>query len=141
MERTAHTLDETSLRALLREHGVTPTAPRVAIARCVLGRCDHPTADDVYEQVRRDEDSVAQATVYNTLHRLVEVGLLCTVQRPGDTLRYDPNTAPHHHLYDVETGIIHDLDAETVAVALSDELRAQLDVRRISVMIEGRAGR
>ena len=61
-----------------------------------------------------------------------------TLQRPGDPVRYDPNIAPHHHFYDVETGCIHDIDVETVSVMLSDDLRRTVDVSRISVMVEGR---
>ena len=132
------TLNEDQIRSLLRDNGVTPTAPRMIVAANVLVRHDHPTAEDVLSQVRTSEDAVSQATVYNTLNRLVEAGLLRTLQRPGDPVRYDPNIAPHHHFYDVETGCIHDIDVETVSVMLSDDLRRTVDVSRISVMVEGR---
>lgn len=131
-------LTDDQIRSLLREHGMTPTAPRMIVAVNVLGRHDHPTAEDVLAQVRTSEDTVSQATVYNTLNRLVEAGLLRTLQRPGDPVRYDPNIAPHHHFYDVETGRIHDIDVETVSVMLSDDLKRSVDVSRISVMVEGR---
>lgn len=131
-------LTEDQIRRLLREHGVTPTTPRMIVAVNVMGRHDHPTAEDVLAQVRTSEETVSQATVYNTLNRLVEAGLLRTLQRPGDPVRYDPNIAPHHHFYDVETGRIHDIDVETVSVMLSDDLRRSVDVSRISVMVEGR---
>lgn len=131
-------LNEDQIRSLLRDHGVTPTAPRMIVAANVLVRHDHPTAEDVLAQVRTSEETVSQATVYNTLNRLVEAGLLRTLQRPGDPVRYDPNILPHHHFYDVETGRIHDIDAETVSVMLSDDLSRSVDVSRISVMVEGR---
>ena len=132
------TITEDQIRSLLREHGVTPTNPRMIVAVNVLARHDHPTAEDVLAQVRTAEETVSQATVYNTLNRLVEAGLLRTLQRPGDPVRYDPNIAPHHHFYDVETGCIHDIDIETVSVLLSEELKRSVDVSRISVMVEGR---
>lgn len=131
-------LTEEQIRNLLRDHGVTPTTPRMIVAVSVLVRHDHPTAEDVLAQVRTSEETVSQATVYNTLNRLVEAGLLRTLQRPGDPVRYDPNITPHHHFYDVETGCIHDIDVETVSVMLSDDLKRSVDVSRISVMVEGR---
>lgn len=35
---------------------------------------------------------------------------------------YDPNTTPHHHFYNVDTGEISDIDADHIAFAQSPDL-------------------
>jgi len=50
----------------LRAHGIQPSAQRVGIARYVLATDEHPSADQVWDRVRRDMPVVSRATVYNT---------------------------------------------------------------------------
>ncbi|TVQ96356.1 MAG: transcriptional repressor [Deltaproteobacteria bacterium] len=129
---------EETLRALLREHGLSPTVQRVAIARFVLGSADHPTAEDVFMGVREGLDGVSQATVYNTLNRLVECRIINQFQRTGERVRYDGNTTPHHHFFDVEEGTLHDLDQALVAIELDPALLEHVEASDVRVVIEGR---
>lgn len=126
------------LKLRLCASGVSPTPRRLMVARCVMFRRDHPMAEDVYAALTAAGHDISLATVYNTLGRFVAAGLLRTVQRPGEGLRYDPNTAPHHHFFDVETGRIHDIDIETVRVSVDGERLGAATVDRVAVFIEGR---
>lgn len=126
------------VRALLQQRGVTATAQRLAIAEFVLNTLDHPTADEVFMGVREQLSGVSQATVYNTLNRLVECGIIRQFQRTGKRVRYDGNTEPHHHFFDVENGRLYDLDLEAIRVRLTPEAAELLDVSDVSVYVEGR---
>jgi Fur family iron response transcriptional regulator len=95
-------------------------------------------AEDVFAALTDAGHDVSLATVYNTLGRFVAAGLLRTVQRAGEGLRYDPNTAPHHHFFDVDTGRIHDIDVETVQVMVDGDRLGSATVDRVAVFIEGR---
>jgi len=53
---------------LLKERGVQPSAQRVAVAKYALTTHDHPSADEVWERVRRTLPTISRATVYNTLN-------------------------------------------------------------------------
>jgi Fur family iron response transcriptional regulator len=55
--------------------------------------------------------------VYNTLGLLAEKGLVREVIADPTKVFYDPNTAPHHHFYDVSTGELRDIDASQVQVS------------------------
>ncbi len=90
--------------ARLREKGIQPSAQRVAVAEYVLSTQDHPSADQVWERVRSKIPVLSRATVYNTLNLFVEKGLLREVVLGEGRVAFDPNTAPHHHLIDRETG-------------------------------------
>ncbi|HZM48837.1 MAG TPA: transcriptional repressor, partial [Vicinamibacteria bacterium] len=60
----------------LREHGIQPSAQRVAVADYVLHTDEHPSADQVFAKVRKTFPMLSRATVYNTLNLFVEKHLL-----------------------------------------------------------------
>jgi Fur family iron response transcriptional regulator len=96
-----------SVIATLAAHGIQPSAQRVAVARYVLTTKDHPSADQVRAQVL---PVLARATVYNTLNLFVAKGLLRQHVLAEGRVVFDPNTAPHHHFIDDDTGAIHDIE-------------------------------
>lgn len=100
----------------LREHGIIPTAQRVDIGFAVLSHCEHLCAEDVHEIVNARSLRVSKATVYNTLGLFVEEGLIREVTADPSKTFYDPNTAPHHHFYDVNAGKLTDIDGADVEI-------------------------
>ena len=62
--------------SLLKDHGIKPSAQRVAVAQYVLHTDEHPSADEVWTRVKKHFPLVSRATIYNTLHLFVEKGLL-----------------------------------------------------------------
>jgi Fur family transcriptional regulator, iron response regulator len=101
---------------LLRSRGVAPTRQRTEIARVLFEQREHLSADQVLERVNARHAEASKATVYNTLKLLVEKKLIRElIVDPAKTV-YDPNTTPHHHLYDVATGKLTDIPAEGVTV-------------------------
>ena len=139
VKRPAHKLTPDALRSELQACGISPTAQRLAISQQVLGATDHPTAQEIYERVQDALPMVSQATVYNTLNLLVTSGLTREVRDgPQGTVRYDGNTTPHHHLVDVESGKIVDIDFDDIHIANLDALKKKYKVDRVTVTIEGR---
>ena len=124
-------------RALLEEHGIQPSAQRVAIADFVLHTDAHPSADQVFAAVTRKFPVVSRATVYNTLNLFVEKGLLRQLTLAEGKVVFDPKTAPHHHFIDEESGRILDVEWDRVAVCNLEQLD-ELDVRDYQVVMRGR---
>ena len=121
----------------LRGHGIQPTAQRLAVARFMLEAKSHPTADEVWEQVRKRSPTLSRATVYNTLNVFVEKGLLTTQALREGALVFDPRVARHHHFVDEETGAIHDVPWEAVKVTGEASLR-EYEVTEYQVVMRGR---
>ncbi|MDY7093197.1 MAG: Fur family transcriptional regulator [Acidobacteriota bacterium] len=122
----------------LREHGIQPSAQRVAVADFVLQTDEHPSAERVLSEVQEGFPMISRATVYNTLHLFVERGLLREVKLlGGSSVVYDPNTDKHHHLIDDETGEIHDIPWEAVDVDRVGELEGY-EVREYQVVFKGK---
>jgi len=125
---------------LLRRHGIQPSAQRVAIADFVLSTDSHPSADQVLLAVRDRLPVVSRATVYNTLHVLVERGLLRELELVEGRVAYDPKVEPHHHFIDEATGAIHDVPWAALEVRGVEDLPG-LQVREFQVVLRGRAGK
>ncbi len=87
-----------SFESLCRGQGLAVTVQRRAIFESVLDRRDHPTADEVFEQISAAMPGVSRATVYRTLETLVCLGVITKACTPGAATRYDPMTHAHHHL-------------------------------------------
>ncbi len=84
-----------------------------------LDRLDHPTADEVFLEVRRHMPKVSLATVYRNLAQLVDDGD-ARLRDIGGQMRYDRNTHPHVHIHDTRTDRLLD-------VPLTPKLREALD--------------
>jgi len=86
------------LEALCREHNTPCTLQRRLVLETVLGRRDHPSADQVYEDVAGRSPGISRATVHRTLDFLVSLGLVSRACHPGHVARFDAITENHHHL-------------------------------------------
>lgn len=89
----------------LRAEGVRITRQRVAILSALAGSNDHPTAENILERARKQDDTVSLATVYRTLSVLEERGTVLRNEFDGTGARFELANKPHHdHLIDVDTG-------------------------------------
>ena len=82
---------------------------RDSIKACLMGRHDHPTADDIYTDIRKDFPNISLGTVYRNLNLLVELGeirKLCCGSGPD---RFDADTHPHYHFVCTECGEVEDI--------------------------------
>ncbi len=102
--------------ALLGTHGIQVTSQRVLIAQLLFQGMTHLSADDVHRLANAGGQQVSKATVYNTLGLLTEKGVIRQVIADPGRVFYDPNTKPHHHFFDVDTGKLSDIDASGVEI-------------------------
>lgn len=123
--------------ATLRRHGIQPTPQRIAVAKHVLAAKTHPSADEVWAQVRRRCPTLSRATVYNTLNVFVDKGLIRTQVLREGTVVFDPRIDAHHHFIDVNTGKIYDVPWDALKVSGENVLRG-FEVREYQVILRGR---
>ena len=72
----------------------------------------HPTADELYQEVRKRIPNISLGTVYRNLEILASCGLIKKIETAGSQKRFDGNTTPHHHVRCMECGKIGDLSCE-----------------------------
>lgn len=105
-----------NMAELLRAHDINPTHQRIEIAYALFSRQEHLSADQVMTIVNDRHAETSKATVYNTLNLFLEKGLIREVIVDPSKVFYDPNTGPHHHLYEVDSGQLTDIDADDVRI-------------------------
>lgn len=123
--------------SVLRQHGIQPSAQRVAVAEYVLETEEHPSADIVFARVRQGFPMLSRATVYNTLNLFVKKGLLRELVLAEGRVVFDPKLESHHHFIDERTGEIVDIPWDAVKVSRVEALKGY-DVREYQVVMRGR---
>ncbi len=106
-----------TLPGLLRSHDINPTHQRIEIAHALFSHQEHLSADQIMTIVNTSHSETSKATVYNTLNLFLEKNLIREVIVDPSKVFYDPNTRPHHHLYEVDSGKLSDIDAEHVQIS------------------------
>lgn len=129
-ERAARTLEV---------HGITPTPQRVEIARILLARPQHVSAEQVLCVLKQGDLTVSKATVYNTLGLFAEKGLVREVIVDPSKVFYDSNCSDHHHFYDVDSCTLTDIDAREIAIGGLPEVPAGKVVDRVDVIVRVRS--
>ena len=73
----------------------------------------HPTADEVYEMVRKRLPRISLGTVYRNLEFLSTSGLIQKIGPPSNQMRFDGKTENHYHIRCVSCGRVEDAPVES----------------------------
>ena len=126
------------LASKLRQHGINPTHQRIEIAYALFSRQSHLSADQVMAIVNEKHSETSKATVYNTLNLFRQKKLVREVIVDPSKVFYDPNTEPHYHIYNVESGELTDIDASAVQISGLPELPGGVVAEGMDVVIRVR---
>jgi Fur family peroxide stress response transcriptional regulator len=109
------------------------TPQRLAILKFLHGQPCHPSAEDIYEAVKKQFPTLSLATVYNTLETLRERGEIVEVGSDPAKKRFDTAAESHHHLICVRCRKIVDIPEKFTPVLADKEkmgykiIRSQVD--------------
>ncbi len=87
---------------------------RESIKDFLLATKEHPTADVVYMNVRKEFPNISLGTVYRNLTLLADMGEIVRLHLGDGTDHFDACTAPHYHFVCTECGSVSDLQVETL---------------------------
>lgn len=68
---------------------------------------DHPSADEIYLDVRKQDGKISRGTVYRNLNILVDSGEITHVRVPSAD-RYDLRLDQHYHMFCISCGGVFD---------------------------------
>jgi len=138
-ERQQWPLDRRAVISLLGDYHIQPTQQRIDIAQ-IMFRCpQHLSADQVLGAVNQSRPSVSKATVYNTLGLFADKGLVRQVIVDPSRVFYDSNTSEHHHIYNIDSGTLTDVETDQVTVSGIPSLPAGMVTEGIDVIIRVRS--
>lgn len=99
----------------LRERDYRITPQRLAILKILAVSDNHPSVEQVYEQIRREFPTTSLATVYKTIATLKEMGEVLELGFADCASRYDgKRPKPHTHLICVKCRTILDPDVKNL---------------------------
>ncbi len=87
------------IEEMLRENKLKVTPKRISIYNFLASTTSHPTAEEVYNQIKEEHPSMSLATVYKTLDTFSSKGMILEINTNLGYSRYDANTSLHAHLF------------------------------------------
>jgi Fur family peroxide stress response transcriptional regulator len=103
-------LDKLSER--LKRMGMRPTPQRLAILEYLQGNGSHPSAEEIYKDLKPRFPSLALATVYGTLEALVKGGELRELNLDSYRKRFDSKLETHGHFVCSLCGRVYDFEID-----------------------------
>ena len=85
---------------------------RDAILEVLHSTKAHPTADAIYEEVRKKIPNISLGSVYRNLAKLSEDNTIIKVNAGTGVEHFDGTPTPHYHVVCTECGAIDDIDAD-----------------------------
>ncbi len=94
---------------ILNREGIRITPQRLAVYR-VLNEKRHASAEEIYEEIRKEFPTMSFATVYSILELFKEKGLANELKIDFEKSTFDIRTDGHHHFMCKKCGRIYDVD-------------------------------
>jgi len=95
----------------------------------------HPSADWIYEQMKKEYPGISLGTIYRNLKILEEGGLIYVASTGGEISHYDANPSLHHHITCESCGKIADIEYE-IDTRIFNDIKAingfEITSRRLS---------
>lgn len=130
------------LISICRSKRIPVTVQRTVIMDALAGRKDHPTADQIFEQVKPLLAGVSRTTVYRVLEAFVAHGLAQKIGSNEAKAHFDADAVRHHHLECVSCGAIVDLPhQEAYDLPLATSPDGEFQVLDYAIQFKGICGR
>lgn len=93
----------------LRRNGFRVTPQRLAVIEFLVGNKAHPTAEAIYDELKKRYPMMSFSTIYNTIKALQRIGEIIHLSSADEPAHFDPDTSPHHHFYCLECRQLKDI--------------------------------
>lgn len=102
---------------LLKSNELKITHQRLSILKYLDTHRTHPTADEIYNDLKKTNPSLSRTTIYNNLETLSDAHIIQRLTICPTEHRYDFNQSMHHHFICKECGAILDVDFKCPTVS------------------------
>ena len=99
----------------IEESGIRPTKQRRILAKLIFEKGDrHISAENLFDEVKKEDRKISMATIYNTLKQFTSLGLIREIVVDQNKSLYCNNNKSHYHLYIEDEGKIHDIPTKNI---------------------------
>jgi len=89
----------------------------------------------LYQEPAKANVSVSLATVYNTLHKFAEVGLLRQVMVDRSKTYFDTNASNHHHFFVEDENLLVDIPGAEIIVDKMPTAPDGYEIARVDIVV------
>ena len=122
----------------ISNNGIRPTKQRMILAKLLFEKGDrHISAEELHEEVRKEDRKISLATIYNTLKQFKNLGLLKELVVDKNKSIYCTNHDSHYHLYIEDENKIIDIPQKNIDLNIP-EIPACLNFHNIDIIVRVR---
>ncbi len=123
---------------LCRKSGLKLTPQRQTVYKALINTHQHPTAEEIYREVKKDIPNISLDTVNRTLLTFAHIGVAFVVEGTGQPRRFDGDLENHQHFLCVRCGKIVDFKSDAYDnIVLPEEFESGYEILRKTVYLEG----
>jgi Fur family peroxide stress response transcriptional regulator len=108
-----------------KEAGLRLTHQRLEIYSELAVAADHPTADTIYQRIRKKIPTISLDTVYRTLATFASHGLINKIETVESQARFEVKIMRHHHVICRKCNMITDFQWESL-----DDVNLPVEISR-----------
>jgi len=122
----------------LEDNGFRITPQRLAVFYCLVESDSHPSAEAVYQEVRKQFPNISFDTVNRTLLCLSEKGLIKMVESSHGPRRFDANLKKHYHFRCMYCKRMIDFECPAYDnIEIPEDIKKRFKVLRQKIILEG----
>ena len=119
----------------IEQSGIRPTKQRRILARILFEKGNrHISAENLYDEVKKEDRKISMATIYNTLKQFTKLKLIREIVVDQNKSLYCTNNSSHYHLYIEDEGKIHDIPTQNIDLNIPS-IPACLKFHNIDVIV------
>ena len=119
----------------LEKNGIRATKQRRVLAKLIFDKgTRHISAENLFDEVKKEERKISMATVYNTLKQFTSLGLIREIVVDQNKSLYCNNNQSHYHLYIEDEGKIIDIPIKNIDLNIPS-IPACLQLHNIDVIV------
>jgi len=121
-----------------KKNNLKVTPQRIEIYKIVINSKEHPSLSMVYKSVKKKFPNISIDTVYRTLRKFVEIGIVKEVENYEDFRRYDGFTENHHHFHCIKCYKIFDIPYNEVGkLSINDFFNKNFEILDYKIILKG----
>lgn len=96
----------------LIKNNIKPSYQRIKILSYVANKLNHPTVEQIFNELVDELPTLSKTTVYNSINLFIKAGIVKPVNIEDHEVRYDYNLTHHGHFKCIKCGNIYDFPVE-----------------------------
>lgn len=126
-----------NMLAELKRKNIKLSHQRLIILAHLIDNKNHPTVDQIYNDLKPTIPTLSKTTIYNTLNLFIEGGIVRALNIEDNEIRHDIVTKDHGHFKCMVCGEIKDMDVDVNLAADTEAMLADYEIKQKDIYFKG----